>query len=287
MERARKMVLVPKEQFDRLRSVSQSPLLTQEPPAVPGSVALEPQPRERSSTLQSTQTPGDNLTRLDDYMKQILESKTYGDEHEKLKDYLQSLRRYLFFIEEKRKPVASETEDGYKPYENSKFDEAILSSVPKLYQKKTKLLLDHLKIHKDRITWDSKGAVYIDGEKIKDSNIVDLMNYAARPRKNSKATGRREFAKLLRETSTPHEYVGNHEIWQFNSTPTSYKEKTVDSDNEELDFFDVNDKTSLLENTKDLTPRQGGKKKASKQRDLPTSTPLSKKKKSVGFWLKI
>lgn len=276
MERARKMVLVSKEQFDRIQTVRQVPTQVVDPPAETGRVPVEVQTSERPDILQSTQTPGDNLTRLDNYMKQILDSKVYQDEHEKLKHYLQALRRYLFFIEEKRKPGAIAATETRTPYEISAFDDVILQSVPKTCQKKTKLLLDHLKVQRERINWDDNGVVYIDGQKIKNSNIVDLMNDAARQRKNSKPAGRREFAKILRETATPHEFVGNEEVWQL--ATGSFKG--------ESDYFDVSDKSSFLENSENLTirlPRLKGKRT---EQNLHTSTPFAKKTKKSS-WLSI
>ena len=50
---------------------------------------------------QTTQTIGDNLSRLDDKMRKFLDSNTYTNDHHRLKDFLRTLQRYLFFVEEK------------------------------------------------------------------------------------------------------------------------------------------------------------------------------------------
>lgn len=86
----------------------------------------------------------------------------------------------------KRNPV-TKTSSAQVSFENIKFNNIIINSMLKLYEKKTKLLLDHLKTHKNRIGWDCKGTVLIEGEQIKNSNIVDLMNDAPRHRKQSTA----------------------------------------------------------------------------------------------------
>ena len=107
------MVLILKEQLDRIRS-NQPATVTSTQPA-----------------LQSTQTIGDNLTCLDNEMRKILDSKTYTNDHERLKDYLRVLQRYLFFVEEKRK-VGKDNN-----YEDSSgmSEDIIVESMPKHYQK--------------------------------------------------------------------------------------------------------------------------------------------------------
>ena len=92
-------------------------------------------------------------------MRKILDSKTYTNDQEKLKDYLRVLQRYLFFAEEKR------TVGKDNNYEDSSgmSEGVIVESVPKHYQKKAQLLLSHLKNNRDRIKWGESGEVYIDG----------------------------------------------------------------------------------------------------------------------------
>ena len=76
MERAKKMVLIFKEQLDRIRHESGQPT------TVNTASSLAPTP----STQQTTQTIGNNLTRLDNEMRTILDSKTYANDHDRLKD---------------------------------------------------------------------------------------------------------------------------------------------------------------------------------------------------------
>ena len=74
-----------------------------------------------------------------------------------------------------------------------------------MFKKKTQLLLNHLKNNNDRIRWGESGVVYIDGDQIANSNIVDLVNDTCRNRKNVKAISRRKFAALLKDIATPRE----------------------------------------------------------------------------------
>ena len=76
--------------------------------------------------------------------------------------------------------------------------EKILESIPKSYRKHTHLLMKYLfrkavpiyiYIYRiidrniDRISWDEHGIMTIDGNVVKDLNIIDLINDAMRERK--------------------------------------------------------------------------------------------------------
>ena len=83
MERVRKMVIVPEDAIMR----SEATKIT-----VPSSSS-----DHVSESSNTTQTPGDNLSRLDAKMFDILHSKKVKGVHEKCHNYLEVLRRYLFF----------------------------------------------------------------------------------------------------------------------------------------------------------------------------------------------
>ena len=56
--------------------------------------------------------------------------------------------------------------------------------IPKTMRPKATALLRQLKARPDVISWDKTGQVNIEGEAIKDSNILDLISDAMRARKN-------------------------------------------------------------------------------------------------------
>ena len=129
-------------------------------------------------------------------------------------------------------------------------DDPILESVPKLFKKKTQLLLNHLKNKSDRIRWGETDVVYIDGDQIPNFNIVNLANDTYRNRKNVKAIGRRQFAALLKDIATPREFIGNPEIWGLDDRSLSRKinsSKKESSFQEKFDDDNANDKTPLIE----------------------------------------
>lgn len=290
MERAKKMVLISKDQLDRIQREKNGEPRVQLPAAQPAD------PSDVLPVLHSTQTIGDNLSRLDNDMKQILDLNRYKDEPTRLKEYLRVLQRYLFFTDQKRQISYPKTEITDL---NSLSDDLIIESLPKLHQKKAQLLLKHLKANPKSIRWNEKGTVYIDDEKIVGSNIIDLINDASRSRKNVKAIGRREFATVLREIDTPREYIGNTDL--LNVTSSSEKRKKFyESDDDGENFLSLKDSRqdfsgttnnsfaslvdeTLLENysTPKISRSQRGKtpRKSPQNNQSPTWLGLNNKKK--------
>ena len=279
MQRARKLVLIPEESLKKMQEgvKSDAPMSSEEQ-------------NHFTTAKSSVQTPGDKFSRLDSEMKKILDSENYKTESDKYKEFLQVLQRYLFFVDEKRKT--------YEPLSNSEekqnvmSDTYILSSVPKLYQNKTKLLLNHLKNNKARISWNENGTVFIDGEKIKNSNIIDLLNDAARSRKKVRAEGRTQFADILRTIDTPREFVGNVEFLNLsnnNSLSRSAFSKSLentryqsakDSDTEEEAESSLRKSDTSFSQT--IVSRKTNKSRE-KHKSPKTSTPISKRWKALNL----
>ena len=103
MEHAKKMVLVP---FGS-----------------PQSQVVSQGNNSSVSTLPTVQTVGDNLSRLDSEIYRILTSNEFRDDHEKSKNYLQILRRYLHFKNSSiREPVITKNEFQDEPLDEEDFD---------------------------------------------------------------------------------------------------------------------------------------------------------------------
>ena len=100
-----------------------------------------------------------------------------------------SFQRYLGFQHQtSNKP--SPNVGASKNKKTSVIDkQMIISTIPKNLKRKSELLLQFLESEqaRNRITWDTRGEVTIDGEKVESSNIIDLVNDIVRPRKNSQA----------------------------------------------------------------------------------------------------
>ena len=203
MDRARKMILVSANPSTNELTLS--------------NVTISPVKGTADNTVQIS---GDHLSRLDSDMFEILNSKKFLDEREKCKNYLQVLRRYLFFKENERFDDNSvgeinEIQATLAPLT----EEAILESVPKIYSKRTRMLLRHWHtFDTERLNWNSAGNVIIDGKLVMQSNITELLNHVMKKKQKKNKTKRRrrnqrfQFGKFIGSTDTPNNLIGNAEI---------------------------------------------------------------------------
>lgn len=209
MEHTKKMVLVPQESL------------------------------QFTQTVQPTvQTPGDPLTRLDNEMGNILTSNAKDDKEKWLK-FQQLFSRFLQTMPTKQRsqqPAEQNSlldddaaDERQETIRNGLAitDESIINSVPKLYRGIAEnLIRDLKKVNGDKFRWDDTGTVYINGSRIRDSHIIDLINDVMRKRKNVKSVGRKSFAGLLKEVSVPKLYLGNPDFWE----PATIKEPITTQD---------------------------------------------------------
>lgn len=222
MEHARKMVLVPHDNVERLQNALANTEL-------------------RGSILKTVQTPGCAMTRLDAEMSNILNSSSCKSEREKWAQYRAVLQRYLYFrnadgydkVQKREKETKMKINDGdddnnhnnndneiqrieeeeeeeqeEEEEEEDQIDANIVESVPKKFRRNAGQLLRQLRVS-GNIVWDRKGAVKIGGKTVRSANMFDLVNDAMRNRKNSTPPGHEEFAVALRESFVPLEFIGN------------------------------------------------------------------------------
>ena len=215
MEHARKMILLPEESVQRLRSMF------------------------TSHGLKSVQTPGTTTSRLDAEMNDILNSPSNADDREKWSRYNQVLQRYLHFKgasnENKKKADDSAklhdktirnedkeeeeddedvAEEERKREEEVRTDLAVVASVPERYQSRASRLVNFLRVV-GNVEWDDSGEVTIGGVKIPNAKITTLVNDAVRDRKKKPPVGRSQFALALRSANIPREYIGNAKLWKL------------------------------------------------------------------------
>ena len=200
MEHARKMILIPRESVDQL---------------------------VQSKTVQ---TPGTSLSRLHAEMSEILNSSQSKTDREKWKRYHQVLQRFLNLKEvkdeagkiRKKKTERMDLEDGFASTGKSskesgefveeksgEFDINILENIPATFRKNGIKLLQSLKSD-GRVTWGPTGAVSIDGSAVRGSNIIDLISFAMRSKKEEAPRGLRQFAHTLHTASIPKEFIKNN-----------------------------------------------------------------------------
>ena len=147
MERARKIILVPEP-----------------PPETSQSKVKEVEEAERNTDEKTLQTPGDHYSRLDSEMYEILRSKAAREDYKKCVNYLQILRRYLFFRDNEGSEVREEhpeiddIEETFAPLP----EEAILAGIWKIHVRKARLLLRQWKVTvPERLKWDNTGTVLL------------------------------------------------------------------------------------------------------------------------------
>ena len=260
MKHARKMVIIPADQYVNKSLENQFVQNNNDDRFLQSKLE-----NEQSNELNSVQTKGDNLSRLDSEMYNILFSKKFNNEYEKSKNYLQVLQRYLHFKENERKElqyadiskymedinpnenlnnvtmedinpdenlnnVTIQSEESFTNQASSENDfsiDSIIESVPRSYKKKAKILLESWKETR-KVSWDENGVTSIDGNIINKTNIKDLLNHVTRKRINTLVPiGSKELVKFIVETDAPINLIGNNDvITQIKELSTPKKAKT-------------------------------------------------------------
>lgn len=261
MEHARKMVLVPEDSVKQLPTTSTYHDNAQQYHEVSHSTDKD---------TGSVQTTGTTLSRLDNEMSNILSSNNYENDREKWSAYYQVLQRYLHIVGNERHnflpPIETTNKEIFDDEKNllqkkNDLNNSILDSLPKKYRKNASKLLNRLKKLPDStFSWDHRGVVSINNHVIPDSNIVDLVNYSTRKRKNTlPPTGHRLFATILQSEQIPREYAGNPEVWMASSTPARHNVRFNAS--ESTEEYQPTSLNSTENTSVEHTASQGGKRR--------------------------
>lgn len=188
MEHCKKLVLVPHESIAKLHE----------------------RPAGRTSE--------DVMNDLDKEMHKILKQK--ADDSEKWKLYDQALQKYLYFVNEQKKPAllfAPEINES-KNVEASRanephFKDKLLALIPDKFKKSASFLFDHLSTQGARkfIRWDSNGKTLVGDETL--PSIIDLISDAVRTRKTSQLGAKEKdiFLGVLKSLDTPLQVIGNEQ----------------------------------------------------------------------------
>lgn len=180
----------------------------------------------RLESHATVQTPGTTLSRLDSELSNILHGKNFENDDKKWLAYQEILERYLqkkglyqTIAPETPKrleqmKIDKEVAEKEKQREEENFDVSVLlHGVKKTYRSQCKQLAEFIK-RSSNIGWTSSGRVVIDGVEMPDSNVVDLLNDAARYRKTSAVPhGRAQLASALRRAGVPRKLIGNQQFW--------------------------------------------------------------------------
>lgn len=180
-------------------------------------------PQELIDRLQTTAADRKptNLTSensLDAEMQQILINKNM-DDSEKWKLYTQALHRFLHIATNKRQPISIpivETEGDvqhsrriHSAAEGGPVEE-IVETFSKTYRSDARNLLRFMKREGSLISWDGDYSVYINGGKIPNSNLVDILNCIVKVRmRDYTPPGWYEVLNALKAMNVPKDYMNN------------------------------------------------------------------------------
>ena len=150
-----------------------------------------------------------SIATLDQEMRTMLDRHGLSDE-EKVRQYNQILQRYLEYHDHLRVPSTS------SPITNASKDihDEVLQTVPKSMKRKAEAILERIS-HQSNMSWNERGEFVHDGQVIKGSNIVDLVNDMLRHRKTFQPRGWQDFARALRQNNVPLDLVGNRQRWDW------------------------------------------------------------------------
>jgi len=163
----------------------------------------------------ATRTSGDVMNDLDQEMSNILKQRAADSEKWKL--YEQALQKYLYFVNEQKKPTAlffpetntRENEIEMGPSQNTILKEKLVALIPQKFKTAASTLYDHLSTPeaKSLISWDTSGTASVGGETF--TSIIDLISDAVRTRKTPKISRWQTFVSVLKSLHTPLDIIGN------------------------------------------------------------------------------
>ena len=167
-----------------------------------------------------------SIATLDSDMRGVLERHDLNDE-EKVRQYNQILHRYLEYHDHLRTPSLLTESNTVKEAE-------IIRTVPVKYRGKAESLLKRIE-REPSMRWNERGEFVHNGQVIKGSNIVDLVNDVVRHRKDFHPHGWQEFARALRRGNVPQDLVGNRRRWDWmhRESATSDAFSTAEEDSPE------------------------------------------------------
>ena len=166
-------------------------------------------PHQLVSSLLAQQQLNPNLAKLsslDHEMKSVLDDSSVPADL-KYKHYNQVLHRYMNLRDQELKPTPIQLKDTTPLPTLPPIN--ILEGMPKKNMNQASLLLQHVQ-QNPNITWNDQQEVIINGQKIPNSNIVDLIHDFSRSRKTvTPAIGWREFATALKNSNISREAIVN------------------------------------------------------------------------------
>ena len=129
-----------------------------------------------------------SIVTLDDDMRAVLDRRNLSDD-EKVRQYNQIFQCYLEYHDHLKTPSPSKEANTVK-------EDEIIRTVPVKFRGRAEYLLKRIK-REPNMHWNERGEFVHNGQVVKGSNIVDLVNDIMRHRKDFHPHGWQEFGRML------------------------------------------------------------------------------------------
>lgn len=188
------MILVPVEKYERLQK----------------QVVQEQE-------LPSVQTVGDEVSRIDAQMHDVLNSVNNKNEREKAIQFSQLVQKLLLqkgvlnsSVNKRSKDDSLyEEEDGENELRRADIA-SIVRLIPNTYKNSAKVLLEHL-LQSGVVSWNDHRHLIYKSQTYHNINVVDLINDCVK-RKKPEARGLQFFLTILSQIHTPLSFITNPTI---------------------------------------------------------------------------
>lgn len=170
------------------------------------------------------------LTALDEEMEGILQRSDI-DEAQKAKLYQHALSRFIVYHDQAKgerstgsgHPESSDTEadENETPISSKDIEEEILSFVPQGMKRAAASIIQRIKMHPSKVSWDDMGRLVIKHKTVPDTNIMDLIYDAVNARGKKAPRGSQEFYTALKDINVSETVIKNKKRLQQIKAPVS------------------------------------------------------------------
>jgi hypothetical protein len=158
------------------------------------------------------------LTALDGEMESILQRNDI-DEAQKAKLYQHALSQFIVYHDQAKgerstgtgHPESSDNDENENetPISSADFEEEILSFVPQNMKRAAASIMQRMKMHPSKISWDDMGRLVIKNKTVPNTNILDLVYDAVNARGKKAPRGSQEFYTALKDINVSETAIKN------------------------------------------------------------------------------
>lgn len=166
------------------------------------------------------------MTALDEEMDTILQRNDIN-EVEKAKLYQHALSRFLVYHDQAKEERNASTQQSTDmdddeeetPIPSVKVEEEILTAMPRNLKRAATSIIQWMKMHPSKVSWDEMGRLLIGKKIVPNTNIIDLVFDAVNVRAKKIPKGSQEFYKALKDINISEAVIKNKKRLQLIGTP--------------------------------------------------------------------